>query len=205
MRQPIFTMSILMLLLAQPSQAQSLAAAFIEAAPAANPDVIKLAMEAESCAVSRGLKAPSRLAVIDYPLPSTDVRLWVFDLDRQILLQAEYVAHGKNSGGNFANEFSNIDGSFQTSLGLFTTAEEYTGLNGQSLRMDGLEPGINDRARPCDRHPWRRLCGSSCSPGSRPPGAQLGVSCCAPSRGRPVDQQSQGRADALCLLPFLKT
>lgn len=120
------------------------------AAPDADPEVLAMALEARDCAGRRGL-APSstvnRLAVIDYTRPSTARRLWVFDLDRRRLLFSEFVAHGRGSGDNFARVFSNRDGSHQSSLGLFRTAESYAGDNGYSLRMDGLEPGFNDRAR----------------------------------------------------------
>jgi hypothetical protein len=88
-----------------------------------------------------------RLAVIDYSRPSTQRRLWVFDLARERLLYYEYVAHGRNTGGDLATRFSNDEGSLQSSLGLFRTAGTYEGENGYSLRMDGLEPGVNDRAR----------------------------------------------------------
>ena len=63
------------------------------------------------------------------------------------MLFEELVAHGRGSGENFATRFSNGDGSHQTSLGLFRTADTYVGTNGYSLRLDGLEPGVNDRAR----------------------------------------------------------
>jgi hypothetical protein len=71
----------------------------------------------------------------------------VFDLAGDRLLQEEYVAHGQGSGDNFAHRFSNRDGSHQSSLGLYRTAETYVGDNGYSLRMDGLDPGFNDNAR----------------------------------------------------------
>ena len=117
-------------------------------APEANPKVIALALEAAECAAASGVAAPAqRLAVIDYSRPSTERRLWVFDLKKTILLYAEHVAHGRNSGENFANAFSNRESSHQSSLGLFATAETYNGGNGYSLRMDGLEPGINHLAR----------------------------------------------------------
>ena len=129
---------------ATPSQLAKLAAA----APSANPKVIELALQAHECAVGTGV-APraSRLAVVDYSLPSTTKRLWVFDLKSSKLMYNEYVAHGQGTGDNMARRFSNQDGSHQTSLGLFTTAETYTGGNGYSLRMDGLEKGTNDNAR----------------------------------------------------------
>ena len=117
-------------------------------APQADPEVLALALEARACAVRHGdNRAADRLAVIDYSRPSTERRMWVFDLSLGKLLYAEHVAHGRGSGENMARAFSNIDGSHQTSLGLFRTAETYQGGNGYSLRMDGLEPGINDKAR----------------------------------------------------------
>ena len=78
---------------------------------------------------------------------STATRLWVFDLATRRLLYAEQVAHGKYSGDNYTRSFSNEPGSLQTSIGLFRTSETYQGSNGYSLRLDGLEPGFNDRAR----------------------------------------------------------
>ncbi|MCE5233049.1 MAG: murein L,D-transpeptidase catalytic domain family protein [Mizugakiibacter sp.] len=122
--------------------AQSLSAA----APSANPRVIDLAVRAQDCAVRSGEPTPERLAVIDYSRPSTEPRLWVFDLARQKLLFEELVAHGRNSGDNLARNFSNAPGSLESSLGLFRTLGTYSGRNGYSLRMDGLEPGVNDRA-----------------------------------------------------------
>lgn len=106
-----------------------------------------MALQARDCAVRHGDGAGSRLAVIDYSRPSTEPRLWVFDLERSRLLYLEHVAHGRGSGENMTTAFSNADGSHQSSLGLFSTAETYVGGNGYSLRMDGLEPGFNDNAR----------------------------------------------------------
>ena len=126
-----------------PTLLQRLAAA----APAADPAVLELALQARRCAARADVATGSTLAVIDYSRPSTQPRLWVFDLDRPGLLYSEYVAHGRGSGDNFARRFSNDDGSLQSSLGLFRTAETYIGDNGYSLRLDGLEPGINDHAR----------------------------------------------------------
>ncbi len=120
----------------------------LEQAPDAPPQVVTLALEARDCAAELGAAPPaSRLAVVDYSLPSTQRRLWLFDLQSKRLLHAEYVAHGRGSGGNFAHAFSNVEGSHQSSLGLFLTEDTYTGGNGYSLRLDGLEPGTNDQAR----------------------------------------------------------
>ena len=86
------------------------------------------------------------LAVIDYSRPSTEKRLWIFDLAEHRLLYEELVAHGRNSGDNFARSFSNEPGTKKSSLGLFRGGGTYAGENGYTLRMHGLEPGINDRA-----------------------------------------------------------
>lgn len=118
-----------------------------QAAPELNPQVLKSALSAMQCAVSNGASPAQNLAVIDYSQPSTARRLWIFDLRKKTLVLRDLVAHGQKSGENFATQFSNNEGSHQSSLGLFRTQESYQGANGYSLRMDGLEPGINDSAR----------------------------------------------------------
>ncbi len=128
------------------SQANSLAQDLALAAPSAKANVIHLAVEAMQCATSGGMEKPDRLAVIDYSLPSTRNRLWVFDLKKRRLLYQELVAHGRNSGENYASSFSNSTGSFQSSLGLFRTLNSYQGKHGLSLRMEGVEAGVNDNA-----------------------------------------------------------
>jgi len=113
-----------------------------------NNTVLRLALNAAACARTIGAVANDRLlTVIDYSKASTEPRLWVLDLEREQVLFEELVAHGRGSGENFATRFSNADGSHQTSLGLFRTADTYVGNNGYSLRLDGLEAGVNDRAR----------------------------------------------------------
>ncbi len=112
-----------------------------------SPRVLDLALAANDWARMEGVAArPGVVTVIDYSLPSTEPRLWVLDLDRKRLLFHELVAHGVGSGENFASRFSNLEGSRQTSLGLFVTGDTYQGGNGYSLRLHGLETGINDRA-----------------------------------------------------------
>lgn len=88
------------------------------------------------------------LTIIDFNLPSTEKRMYVLDLSKKEVLYVTHVAHGRNSGGNYATSFSNKSGSYQSSLGFYRTAETYNGGNGYSLRLDGLEEGINDLARP---------------------------------------------------------
>lgn len=117
-------------------------------APGLDPGVLALALEARACAVRSGdVGEDAKLAVIDYSRPSTEKRLWVFDVAGDALLFNEHVAHGSGTGDKIARRFSNDDGSHATSLGLFRTAETYIGGNGYSLRMDGLDPGFNDHAR----------------------------------------------------------
>src|SRR5262249_57240074 len=87
-----------------------------------------------------------RLMVIDYAKPSSQPRLWVFDLHLKRLLFEEPVAHGRNSGGNRSTQFSNEPGSLMSSLGVFLTADTYIGKHGLSLRLHGVEEGINDRS-----------------------------------------------------------
>ena len=112
-------------------------------------DVLQLALKATSCAAASGAidAAPPTLTLIDYSLPSTEPRLWVFDMTTGDLLFKELVAHGRNTGENLATRFSNEMDSRQTSLGLFVTDDPYVGSNGYSLRLDGLDVGFNDRAR----------------------------------------------------------
>lgn len=127
--------------------AESIVADLSARAPALDRQVLRHAVSAMQCALSHGAEAAQRLAVIDYSLPSSEPRLWIFDLAARDLLLADYVAHGSRSGDNQAKAFSNVVGSHQSSLGLFRAAETYHGKHGYSLRMDGLEPGVNDRAR----------------------------------------------------------
>jgi hypothetical protein len=115
---------------------------------AISANVLELALSAAACATRAGAVIdPATLTVIDYSRPSTEKRLWVFDLSRKALLFEELVAHGQGTGDNMARRFSNTPNSHQSSLGLFVTSEPYVGQNGYSLRLDGLERDVNDRAR----------------------------------------------------------
>jgi hypothetical protein len=142
----VFGAAILSVCSAPVLAASPLAQALVQAAPEANPDVIRLATDAAQCAIEKGHAPAQRLAVIDYSRASTEPRLWVFDLDTGTLVYRELVAHGRNSGDNFATAFSNDPSSLESSLGLYQTLDTYEGDNGYSLRLQGLEPGINDHA-----------------------------------------------------------
>jgi hypothetical protein len=117
------------------------------AAPDVDSTALELALRADACAQRRGLyRSPRTLTVIDYSKPSTESRLWVFDLRSRRLLHRALVAHGRNSGYIEPVSFSNQPGSNQSSLGLFLTLDTYVGMHGRALRLRGLEPGFNDRA-----------------------------------------------------------
>lgn len=94
-----------------------------------------------------GLVGKEFLTIVDYSLPSTVKRLWIIDIRNNKIIEHSLVAHGKNSGANYANSFSNKSESNKSSLGFFITGETYIGKHGLSLKLDGQEKGINDMAR----------------------------------------------------------
>jgi hypothetical protein len=148
MRRRWWPFALGLMLLAGPVRADDqLVARLAAAAPAANPSVLSLATRAAECARRQGLLDGFRhLAVIDYSLPSTQPRLWVFDVARGRLLFQELVAHGRNTGEKLAERFSNVEGSKMSSLGLYQATDTYYGSNGYSLRLRGLDAGFNDNA-----------------------------------------------------------
>ena len=85
--------------------------------------------------------------LIDFTKPSHMERLFVIDLVAERILFRSLVAHGKNSGEDYATSFSNNPNSHQSSLGYYLTGKPYVGRHGYSLLLDGLEKGINDNAR----------------------------------------------------------
>ena len=87
------------------------------------------------------------ITIIDYTRASHQKRLYVIDLKNVKLVYHTLVAHGKNSGIHFAEKFSNRNRSLMSSPGFYRTSETYHGKHGYSLRLDGLEKGINDKAR----------------------------------------------------------
>jgi hypothetical protein len=89
---------------------------------------------------------PDYLTICDLSQSSKQKRFYLIDILNNKVLLNTYVAHGKNSGGEYARRFSNRPESKQTSLGFYVTRNIYTGEHGISLRVEGLEPGFNDRA-----------------------------------------------------------
>lgn len=95
----------------------------------------------------KGLVQKDILTLVDFSLSSNTKRLWVIDMATNTILYNSLVAHGRNTGEEFATSFSNSNSSFKSSLGFYTTGEIYNGKHGMSLKLDGLEKGINDNAR----------------------------------------------------------
>src|SRR5690606_16040422 len=94
----------------------------------------------------KGIINKNIITVIDFTLPSTEKRLWTIDLKTGKVILNSLVAHGKNSGENIAEKFSNKPESHQSSLGFYLTENAYTGKHGYSMRLIGLEKNINDKA-----------------------------------------------------------
>ncbi|MCB2376918.1 murein L,D-transpeptidase catalytic domain family protein [Hymenobacter sp. BT635] len=96
----------------------------------------------------RGLASVNKplITVIDFSRSSRLKRLWVLDVKQQKVLYHTLVAHGKNTGEEFANAFSNVNGSEQSSIGFYLTSNTYNGKHGLSLKLQGLEPRYNSNA-----------------------------------------------------------
>jgi hypothetical protein len=86
------------------------------------------------------------ISIIDFTKSSSQKRLFVIDIEHYKLLFKTYVAHGQGSGAEMATQFSNVPESFQSSLGFYRTSSTYMGKNGFSLKLCGLENGINSNA-----------------------------------------------------------
>jgi hypothetical protein len=88
----------------------------------------------------------SYLTICDFSQSSNKKRMYLLDLANNTIILNTYVAHGRNSGGEYANRFSNKPSSYQSSLGFYITKDTYYGEHGLSLRIAGVETGYNDKA-----------------------------------------------------------
>lgn len=105
------------------------------------------ALQAQQVATKNGIAKSPIMTVVDYSLPSDQKRLWVVDTQKNQVLMNTYVAHGSGSGkGRIPTSFSNTPESHQTSLGTYVTDQEYQGKHGDSLRVRGIDKGVNDNA-----------------------------------------------------------
>lgn len=113
--------------------------------------VINYFLKAYEKALKLGYIKPRALLVaVNFTKPSSEKRLQVIQspgtTEEKVMFET-YVTHGSGSGGLYAEKFSNINNSHQSSLGVFRTAETYIGKHGLSCKLDGLEPLFNDQAR----------------------------------------------------------
>ncbi|MCE1197584.1 MAG: murein L,D-transpeptidase catalytic domain family protein [Marinilabiliales bacterium] len=113
-----------------------------------DPRAFDLALKGWSRLRERGaLKHDELLTIADYTQSANRKRLYVIDLRNEKLLFRTYVAHGRNSGEEFATLFSNQLGSCKSSLGFYVTGKPLKGSHtGYSMELTGMEKGINDRA-----------------------------------------------------------
>lgn len=111
------------------------------------PRVAQLALLAYNNAQLQGYNTQHMLTIVDYTKPSGQKRLWVVNVDTHQILFNERVAHGRNSGDDYATKFSDRINSLQSSLGVYLTdTQAYNGHYGYALRVHGLEPGFNKHA-----------------------------------------------------------
>lgn len=154
MRKRVFAvgLAVACLSLASPTRAAAMSeSAVVDRVVESTGGPARAALEAAMRAYDRAQREgriahPGLLTLIDYTRPSLDRRLWVIDVQSGDVLFNELVAHGRGSGDNVATTFSNQDESHMSSLGLFVTRDAYVGHNGYSLRLDGLDKGLNDHA-----------------------------------------------------------
>lgn len=105
------------------------------------------AYEGYNALETQGKVQNNTLTIVDFSFSSTKERMWVIDMENKKVILQTLVSHGMNSGREFAKSFSNQNESFKSSLGFFITGETYNGKHGISLKLDGQEFGLNDKAR----------------------------------------------------------
>ena len=111
-----------------------------------HPKALKVAIKAYDWALTHGKIHKHILTLIDYTQPSVKKRMWTIDMNTGKILYTGLVSHGKNSGFLYATRFSNRAGSRASSIGAYTTDNLYSGHHGLSLRLSGLEAGVNNHA-----------------------------------------------------------
>ncbi len=111
-----------------------------------NKQAFDLAMKGLEKLKATGVVTKDILSICDFSQSSNNKRLYIIDVDSRKLLINSLVAHGKNTGDEFARYFSNDPSSYKSSLGFYTTKQTYVGEHGLSLKLSGREPGFNDKA-----------------------------------------------------------
>ncbi len=108
---------------------------------------LNIAHEVYRHAVAMGYKVSKPLvSVIDFDMPSSAKRLFIININTDKIIAQVRVAHGKNSGGLYATQFSNKRRTYESSLGVYITGKAYEGQHGYSVRLQGLSPGYNTNA-----------------------------------------------------------
>jgi hypothetical protein len=113
-------------------------------------EIFTKAFEGYTAIEAQGKIKNNILTIIDFSLSSKKERMWVIDMFHKKVIFQTLVSHGIKSGKEFAKSFSNQNESYKSSLGFFLTGETYMGKHGISLKLDGLEFGLNDKARERD-------------------------------------------------------
>lgn len=108
--------------------------------------VLHLALKGYGKLKAAGKVTKDIICICDFNQPSSNERLYVIDLSKGKLLYNTLVAHGRNSGNEYARSFSNVASSNKSSLGFYTTEQTYIGEHGLSLKLKGCEKGFNDNA-----------------------------------------------------------
>lgn len=109
-----------------------------------NPQALRIALKGYSWAQAKGEVQKHILTLVDFTKPSTAKRLWVINLDTGTVIYNGLVAHGSGSGQLYATHFSDRPGSRESSLGAMVTGSTYDGKHGVEVRIQGLEPGLNN-------------------------------------------------------------
>lgn len=118
------------------------------AADLPSPDVFALALKGHTALKEApGIVKKDILTVIDYSLSSNEKRMWIIDLASKKILFNDFVAHGRKSGNNKADIFSNVSGSYMSSIGFYVTGDTYNGKHGLSLLLEGMDKDFNCNAR----------------------------------------------------------
>ncbi len=121
---------------------------FLSCFSVVSDDVMKYALSGYAQLNNEGkINKKDIITILDFSKPSTEERLFVINLKTKRVVAKSLCAHGRNSGEIWAEKFSNNNESYQSSLGFYVANETYCGSKGFSLKLDGLEPGINDNAR----------------------------------------------------------
>ena len=120
---------------------------FVDTKEKPSLECFEMAFEGYKNLESQNKLKNSLLTLIDFSFSANKKRLWIVDLNNNKVIYHTLVAHGKNSGEEYAMQFSNKEESYKSSLGFYLTGEIYVGKHGKSLKLDGIEKGINDNAR----------------------------------------------------------